>query len=545
MFGGVSLQRWSGLLAAGVLAALGWCGVGAERAWASTQTYTTPGSYSFTVPAGVTSIAVTAIGGAGGDCIVVPSGGEGASVAATVPVAPGEQLVVWVAGAGNACDDGGGGGFGGGAAGGTGTGGTRDLGGGGGGASVVAPGTSSPDFSRALVVAAGGGGASNGIQVINGGNAGSPGTDDDDGVPGSGGGAGAQSAGGAGGVAEDSNATAGTAGSLGAGGAGGDGDPGATSAGGGGGGGGYYGGGGGGGSGASENGGGGGGGSSFVAVGATNVTGPMPTSSAPEVTITYTPTSTSLSAPPSGVEGTAIPAGSVSATLSGASAGASGTITFTVFGPQSSPPTDCTSGGTTVGTATVSGAGTYNPSAGYIPPAAGTYYWYAAYSGAAANEPSNSGCGTGMASTVVSPVAVSRLSASPHRLSIAGRKVHGKCVTPTRKNTADKHCERPVKLTVAYTLNAGATVTFTVKVKSTGRKVKGKCVAQTTHNKHKPRCTRLVNVGGKVVKTGSSGANRFVWNGKIGGHELAPGSYELTATLADGASQTVAFTIVG
>src|ERR1044072_473205 len=111
MIGGVALLRRPRLLAAAVVAALVWCGIGAERASASTQTYTTAGSYSFTVPAGVTSVAVTAIGGAGGDCIVVPSGGEGASVAATVAVTPGEQLVVWVAGAGAACDAGGGGGF--------------------------------------------------------------------------------------------------------------------------------------------------------------------------------------------------------------------------------------------------------------------------------------------------------------------------------------------------------------------------------------------------------------------------------------------------
>jgi hypothetical protein len=331
---------------------------------------------------------------------------------------------------------------------------------------------------------------------------------------------------------------------LGAGGVGGDGDTGGASVGGGGGGGGYYGGGGGGGSEASGNGGGGGGGSSFVASGATNVTGPALTSSAPEVTITYTPTSTSLSVPASGVAGTAIAAGSLSATLSGASTGATGTITFTVFGPQSSRPTDCTTGGTTVGTATVSGAGTYHPSAGYTPPSAGTYYWYAGYSGAGDNEPSNSGCGTGMESTVVLPIAVSRLALSPHQLSTAGRRVHGKCVKPTKRNTSDKHCERPIKLTVSYTLNGAGTVTFTVKLKSAGRKVNGKCVAATTRNKRKPRCARLTNVRGKLVKTGDAGANRFVWNGKIGGHSLASGSYELIATLADGASQAVTFTSV-
>ena len=56
---------------------------------------------------------------------------------------------------------------------------------------------------------------------------------------------------------------------------------------------------------------------------------------------------------------------------------AGGTITFTVFGPQATAPTACTGGGTTVGTATVAGNGTYNPSRRLHPDKAGTYWWYA------------------------------------------------------------------------------------------------------------------------------------------------------------------------
>jgi hypothetical protein len=145
----------------------------------------------------------------------------------------------------------------------------------------------------------------------------------------------------------------------------------------------------------------------------------------------------------------------------------------------------------------------------------------------------------------VSPIAISRLDVSPHTVSIAGWKVDGKCVKPDAKNTAGQLCERPFKLTVGYKLSRAGTVTFTVKRGSTGRKVNGKCVAPTIKNNHDPRCTRLVNVRGNLVKTGKAGANRFVWNGKISGRQLAPGSYELTATLADGASQTATFTIVG
>jgi hypothetical protein len=52
-----------------------------------------------------------------------------------------------------------------------------------------------------------------------------------------------------------------------------------------------------------------------------------------------------------------------------------------------------------VGSATVSGNGTYNPSAGYTPTSAGTYWWYASYSGDATNAPSNSACGSTMTKT--------------------------------------------------------------------------------------------------------------------------------------------------
>ena len=126
------------------------------------------------------------------------------------------------------------------------------------------------------------------------------------------------------------------------------------------------------------------------------------TSGTPSVTITYTFTSTTVSAPATGAAGTAIAPSSISATLSGAFTAATGRIGFTVFGPQSSPPSDCTSGGTTLGTATVSGDGTYHPLAGFTPGSPGTYWWYASYSGDGENQPSDSGCGPGMKPTMIS-----------------------------------------------------------------------------------------------------------------------------------------------
>jgi len=133
------------------------------------------------------------------------------------------------------------------------------------------------------------------------------------------------------------------------------------------------------------------------------------------------------------------------------------------------------------------------------------------------------------------------LSVSPHKLSIAGRKVHGKCVSQTRKNTRDKQCLRPIKLTIS----GAAAVTFTAHGSTPSREVKGKCVAPMIKNKREKKCKRPINVKGKLTETGTAGANSFAWNAKIGGRELAPGSYKLTATPAAGAFETVTFTIVG
>ena len=62
----------------------------------ATTSYTSPGVYGFTVPAGISSISVTTIGAAGGTGCGSTSG-EGASVSATLPVAPGELFEVALA----------------------------------------------------------------------------------------------------------------------------------------------------------------------------------------------------------------------------------------------------------------------------------------------------------------------------------------------------------------------------------------------------------------------------------------------------------------
>jgi hypothetical protein len=513
--------RWLSVLVIGSAAVVVACVAGAATAATVPVTdtfYCTGAAQTFTVPTGITSVSLEAIGAPGGAGIGSGegsggAGGEGTEVSGTLTgLSGGTQLSLDVGCPGNDGTDagyaggssvygGGSGGSGGFASGGGGGGGSAVLnsqgkdvivagGGGGGGAYIGGGGTSH------------GGGGGNGDQ--GGSNAGNTST-------GGGGGASSGDSGGGGGFGGDSQfgcvLVGGSSGASN--GNGGNGSSmagscnGSTGGGGGGGGGGYFGGGGGGGG--DEGGGGGGGGESYTA-GVSGASSPVATQAQPMVQVTFTPataatpsisttqqpasvtvdgeiadqatvtgvykpsgtvtfelynnasaggtalfTSTepltngvatsadytttaagtdywvatyngdaddnpvssgaaaepvtvgqaspslSLSAPPSATVGTAVSASSISATLSGASTSASGTVKFTVFGPQASPPTDCSTGGTTVGSSAVSGNGSYNPASSYTPTQnGGNYYWYASYGGDANNSTANSGCGASM-----------------------------------------------------------------------------------------------------------------------------------------------------
>jgi hypothetical protein len=291
----------------------------------ATETFKSTGlEQAFTVPAGVTSVHVQAIGAAGhaGTTNNDPyesgaPGGVGADVTGELPVTPGETLYVEVAGDG------------------VGGAGTPGAGGGeGGGASDVRTVSSTlPESLESRLLVAGGGGGGGGAWDLSsggrGGNAGADGAAGDDGEFGEGGaggagGAGTLTGGGAGGtLCEAPNSWSGTAGALGLGGAGGVGiEP---DTGGGGGGGGYWGGGGGEGA-CGRNpftAGGGGGGSSYAAEGVTSpAVGLAAASTEPSVTISYTtpapvtPEASTISSPgvqpqqgPQGPQGPAGPQG--------------------------------------------------------------------------------------------------------------------------------------------------------------------------------------------------------------------------------------------
>lgn len=286
--------RWHAGHAAAAFAVAGVIVAAAPRV-ANGAPYTVKFSYTgqeqaFTVPPGVTSVSVQAIGASGGGGSSGTAGGSGGTATATISVTPGTQLYVEVGG------NGAGGGWNGGA---------FKPGwpssGGGGASDVRALARSEPTtlLSR-LIVAGGGGGAGSTYTGVAGGAGGSAGAAGQPGGGTGGGGpgqAGTQSAGGSGGSAGDAGATGGGTGILGTGGAGGQGPITETGnpVGGGGGGGLFGGGGGGGGSGSGTGGGGGGGGSSYAPGGTVGVAAP---GTPPSVTITYTTPPTGLTTDP-------------------------------------------------------------------------------------------------------------------------------------------------------------------------------------------------------------------------------------------------------
>jgi hypothetical protein len=252
--------------------------------------FSTGGQQTFTVPAGVSTVNVVAVGGSGGGAGSKAPGGFGGELSASLAVSPGQVLYVEVGGNGGSGSGSGAGGFNGGGKGGTGA-------GGGGGASdvrTVPQGESTSLASRVIVAGGGGGGAT----APGGANAGAGG------AGAGGGGAGEETGNGAGGAGID-DASPGSPGAFGIGGAGGPGSTGGA-----GGGGGIFGGGGGGAS-CSQNpmycdaltfGGNGGGGSTGFSstAGVSNTSVGIDTTGVPSVTLTYTgPAPVQPPAPPS------------------------------------------------------------------------------------------------------------------------------------------------------------------------------------------------------------------------------------------------------
>jgi hypothetical protein len=399
------------------IALLACCGcglLGASGALAETKSFTTKGCSTFTVPPGVSSVTVDAVGGAGQSGFGGGSGGNGDEIKATLAVTGSQVLDVCVA-------------FGGGAGGATAPPSVGQGGGNGGGASGVSRAT---DFSAPAVVAGGGGGGGEegGFLVegkpvfTHGGNGGAATME---GQPGEGGKGGAVNGG------ASSNASGPGEGGMGA---RGEGSSDFRSGAGGGGGGGYIGGGGGS---PLVNGGGGGGGAGGTdfceGTGVSNCTTTAGAgTSLGSVTLAYTPPATTLTTSLSGEghkgEKITVKEGEAATdqgTLSGENAAkAGGTVSYKVYSDS-----ECKT--------LVRAAGTVKVTNGSVPASesetltASTYYWQAEYSGDEANEKSLSTCGAEVLTVTPKPATCGKTTIGKSSVQLATNlKRVNRCTVP-------------------------------------------------------------------------------------------------------------------
>lgn len=91
----------------------------------------------------------------------------------------------------------------------------------------------------------------------------------------------------------------------------------------------------------------------------------------------------------------------------------------------------------------------------------------------------------------------------------------------------------PVGTRVAYRLNEPAAARFTVQRARPGRRVRGRCVTPTRRNRRTRRCTRYVAMRGSFSHSGKAGSNSLRFRGRLRGHKLAVGSYRLAIVTTD------------
>jgi hypothetical protein len=113
-----------------------------------------------------------------------------------------------------------------------------------------------------------------------------------------------------------------------------------------------------------------------------------------------------------------------------------------------------------------------------------------------------------------------------------------------------KHKKKPpVGTTFSFSLNEQASVRFSFTQKAKGRKVDGKCVTKSQKNTKRKSCKRTVTVG-TLSFTGHAGADKVVFQGRISrSKKLRPGRYTLVITATNtadqkSAPQTLGFAIV-
>lgn len=96
------------------------------------------------------------------------------------------------------------------------------------------------------------------------------------------------------------------------------------------------------------------------------------------------------------------------------------------------------------------------------------------------------------------------------------------------------------KARISFILNGTSQVTFRLHRLEPGAKVGKRCVARRGKHKHGKKCTRSVGLHrAPAAVNGAEGNGRTTWTP----HGLKPGTYQLSATPADGTGTSVKFTV--
>jgi DNA-binding beta-propeller fold protein YncE len=118
---------------------------------------------------------------------------------------------------------------------------------------------------------------------------------------------------------------------------------------------------------------------------------------------------------------------------------------------------------------------------------------------------------------------LSALSLSPSRFRAAA----------SGASIVRRRLRRRVGSRVSYTLSEPAAVRFRVERALAGRRVRGRCVRPTRSNRRARRCTRFRTLRGGFTHLGATGPNNFRFTGRLRGRRLRLGRYRLRAVATD------------
>jgi hypothetical protein len=180
----------------------------------------------------------------------------------------------------------------------------------------------------------------------------------------------------------------------------------------------------------------------------------------------------------------------------------------------------------------------YTPTPGYT----GTDgFTFTGTDGANASAPATVGITvTAPAPPPTARVTITRVSMLRRRFAV------GRATTPT---VAARRRKVPTGTAFRFTLSARSAVTILIERVLPGRRVKGRCVTPSRRNRKAKACTRYVKAGTLRRRSMKAGADSVAFSGRIGKVALKPGSYRATLTAKPVAGKTslprsVKFTVV-